>query len=475
MVSNYEKNYELIGHLLRRASFGANKKEIEIYAQKGYSKTVEELLYPSNTNSMPLDLIRRHHPEQSAGFESAGTACNWLYNMGTTSDPLTEKIILFWHNIFATGYSKVTIGKVLFDQLKMFKLYGMGNFKNLLIKLSQDPAMIHWLDNHDNHKGAINENYGRELLELFSMGVGNYSEDDIKECSRAFTGWTLQNLEYSKELAIRNSIWPYGKISWRYEYNEKDHDNDTKTFLGETGNFNGEDIIEIICKQPATANFLSRHLYNFFVADEPPVPQWPYIAPKDPKAIEILSKAYFESNYDIKHMLNVLFNSNFFKSDNCRYAKIKSPVDMVAGIIRLTKEFESPKTEILERNFQMIFMGQELLNPPSVEGWHQGTEWINTGSLTERLNFASKQITNISNPGTKSIIQNIIKENQDVNDPKQIINHCLEELGYINLSDNSLNVLNEFIGLDKNNNKITEKNIKNLLKLIVSAPEFQKV
>ena len=318
--------------------------------------------------------------------------------MVTTSDPLTEKIILFWHNIFATGYSKVTIGKVLFDQLKMFKLYGMGNFKNLLIKLSQDPAMIHWLDNHDNHKGAINENYGRELLELFSMGVGNYSEDDIKECSRAFTGWTLQNLEYSKELAIRNSIWPYGKISWRYQYNEKDHDNNTKTFLGETGNFNGEDIIEIICKQPATANFLSRHLYNFFVADEPPVPQWPYIAPKDPKAIEILSKAYFESNYDIKHMLNVLFNSNFFKSDNCRYAKIKSPVDMVAGIIRLTKEFESPKTEILERNFQMIFMGQELLNPPSVEGWHQGTEWINTGSLTERLNFASKQITNISNP-----------------------------------------------------------------------------
>ena len=133
--------------------------------------------------------------------------------------------------------------------------------------------MIIWLDNQDNHKGAINENYGRELLELFSMGVGNYTEEDIKECARAFTGWTIANRQYMEMRSQRDSDWPYGRISWHFEFHPEDHDYDEKTFLGETGNFNGEDIVDIICKQPATARFIARHLYSFFVADEPPVPR----------------------------------------------------------------------------------------------------------------------------------------------------------------------------------------------------------
>ena len=148
---------------------------------------------------MSEDLIRRYHYDHSAMFESTGSGASLLYRLISTNDPLREKMGLFWHGVFATGYAKVTIGKVLMDQVKMFRRYGMGNFKTLLIELAKDPAMIIWLDNQDNHKGAINENFGRELLELFSMGVGNYSEDDIKECARD----SLHHLTSSNSLHMK--------------------------------------------------------------------------------------------------------------------------------------------------------------------------------------------------------------------------------------------------------------------------------
>ena len=142
----------------------------------------------------------------------------------------------------------------------MFRRQGLGSFSDLLVELAKNPAMIYWLDNNGNHKGSINENWGRELLELFSMGVGNYTEDDIKEASRAFTGWTI---------APKIPKQPLGRYYWSFQYRPEDHDDGEKTFLGHKGRFNGSDIIEIIVQQPATAKFLCRHLYNFFVADEP--------------------------------------------------------------------------------------------------------------------------------------------------------------------------------------------------------------
>src|ERR671923_1218896 len=198
----------------------------------------------------------------------------------------------------------------------MFRHKGLGNFQELLLALAVDPAMVFYLDNCMSHKGAINENWGRELLELFSLGVGmdgqlNYSEDDVKEAARAFTGWTVVN-------AIPR--YPYGRYLSKFVYDPKDHDNGPKTFLGETGNWNGEDIVNIIAKQPATARFISRHLYNFFVADEVPVPAWRQTPPRDPEAIKMLEQAYFDSGYEIKAMLRALFTSNFFKAENARFA-----------------------------------------------------------------------------------------------------------------------------------------------------------
>lgn len=475
------QDVQLIAHLMRRAGFGSSRQELEEYAAKDYETVVEKLLNNEQSESMADALIRRYHPDQSAGFESGGAGSNFLYKLVTTNDPLKEKMTLFWHSVFATGYSKVTVGKVLGDQLKMFRNNGMGSFKNLLLEISKDPAMIIWLDNVDNHNGAINENYGRELLELFSMGVGNYSEDDIKECSRAFTGWTVANTEYTKQLAVRNSIWPYGKISWRYEYKDEDHDDGEKTFLGETGNFSGGDIVDIICRQPATANFIARHMYNFFVADEPPVPQWPYKLPRDPEAIQILADSYFDSGYDIREMLRVLFTSDFFRAEDYRYAKVKSPAELVTGIIRLTGEFDIPRREISERNSQMSFMGQQLLNPPSVEGWHQGLEWIDTGSLTERLNFASQQLGDVEKPGVKTMIQNILSDETGVMQAENLVGRCLDQLGAIEVSSETRDILVRFAedmefpaSFSSATYEEAEQKVSTILRLAASVPEFQR-
>ena len=472
--------HQLIAHLLRRAGFGANRQQLDAYAAKGYQATVDELFDFAEPHSMADDLIRRYHPDQSAGFESGGAGSSWLYRLVSTNDPLREKMTLFWHGIFATGYAKVTVGKVLTDQIRMFRNLGMGSFKSLLLELSKNPAMIIWLDNVDNHNGAINENYGRELLELFSLGVGNYTEEDVKEASRAFTGWTVANTEYTKQLAVRNSIWPYGKIAWRYEYHGEDHDDGEKTFLGETGRFNGEDILDIICRQPATARFIARHMYHFFAADEPPVPQWPYESPRDPEAIEMLAQAYFDSDYDIRSMLRVLFNSDFFQSKERRYGKVKSPVELVTGVIRLTEEFDGPSIEIGDRNSQMSFMGQQLLNPPSVEGWHQGVEWIETGSLIERLNFAAQQLGDLEKPGVKSMVRNILQDESGPISAERLVDKCLDQLGAIEVSPDTKSALVRFASNQSFESKSADssgenqQNVSDLLRLVASVPEFQR-
>ena len=258
MISN---DTALMAHLLRRAGFGANRDELESYLEIGYDGAVEALLNPSDPGNMPDDLIRRYHVEQSELRDLPGSSAYWMYRMISTSCPMEEKTALFWHGLFATGYSKLNQARSQLNQVEMFRRSGLGSFEDLLVELSKDPAMIVWLDNNENHGASINENYGRELLELFSMGIGNYSEDDIKGCARAFTGWTLGNAEYMSVRAAKDSIWPYGRIAWHFDYREEDHDDGEKTFLGETGRFNGEDIIAIIVKQGATARFVADPRY----------------------------------------------------------------------------------------------------------------------------------------------------------------------------------------------------------------------
>ena len=463
-----DKEIALMAHLMRRAGFGATFEELEARAAKGYEATVDELLDPAGQPELEKDLMMRYQPQwvSQAGLE--GQQEEWTYRMINTKRPLEEKIALFWHQIFVTGHAKCEYPKQQTIEFDMFRRDGLGKFDNLLQGLAKDPAMMFYLDNCMSHKDAINENWGRELLELFSMGVGmdgqvNYTEDDVKECARAFTGWT-----------VTNSIprYPYGKYEAKFIYDSNDHDFGEKTFLGETGNWNGEDIINIVAKQAGTARFISRHLYNFFVSDEPQVPAWQNTPPGDPATIKSLEDEYFRTNYDIRSMLRVLFKSDAFK--NSRFTKVKSPTETVVGTMRLVGDFSMPKPGMNAMSLNIRYMGQDLMNPPTVEGWHTGREWIDSGTLVERINFTADAVGNTSHPGIQSIIQRLGAQGPTIT-AEQLVDGCLDMLGAYVLADVTRN---ELLALAKADGDLRtgtpefETRVGQMLQSIVATTEY---
>ncbi|MBM3943575.1 MAG: DUF1800 domain-containing protein [SAR202 cluster bacterium] len=472
MATKEELN--LMAHLIRRAGFGAHPDAVEAYAAKGYGATVEELLNPESQPPFEDDLIYRYVPYFRSGTGMQGYQAYWMYRMISTKRPLEEKMTLFWHHVFATSYTKLNRNPQANKQIQMFRNHALGNFRTMLIELSKDPAMIFWLDNNENRNGRPNENYGRELLELFSMGVGmdgqsNYSEDDVKECARAFTGWTL---------APGLPRYPYGDYFWDFEYRPDLHDDGEKTFLGRKGRFNGEDVVDIIVEQPSTARFLSRHLYNFFVADEPGVPSWQNTPPADPATIQALEEEYFRSHYDIRSMLRVLFNSEGFKKS--RFAKVKSPAEMVAGVMRLVDDYTTPKPDLHNIAYSCSYMGQDLYNPPTVEGWHTGREWIDSGALVERINFAADQVGDPDKPGVRRLVDKLAEMGPTMT-PEQLVDNCLHLMGDIHPTAARREDLLESVrrggevkvGRTKAQREAFAQRVAGLLRLIVAVPEYQ--
>ena len=467
-------NRALAAHLSRRAGFGATPGELDSYCDIEYEQLVEELINKVDSSHISDHLIFRRHVDLHT--MQGHNAAYWAYRMISTDNPFVEKIALFWHGVFATAENKLNNIGSLTNQVDMFRRHGLGKYDDLLIELSRDPAMLIWLDNHTNHKDSINENYGREILELFSMGVGNYTEEDIKECARAFTGWTVKNGEYLSMMAVKDSIWPYGRILWHHEYRGSDHDSGKKKFLGENSNFNGDGVVGVICRQQATANFIARHLYNFFVADEVPVPQWSSTPPKDPEAVDVLANAYMEYDHDIRSIMRVLFNSDFFK--NSRFKRVKSPAELIIGTLRNTGEYQVPEggeTGIYTVMEESGYMGQKLLDPPSVEGWHTGEEWITSGSLVDRVNFATSHIGDDSKPGVKNLISRV---NGEYKQPIELVNACLEVLGGVEIEPDTYQKLEEVAsaGLGESNASqgVSSDLIIEIFQLIVSSREFQR-
>ena len=468
-----DRKTALMAHLIRRAGFGAPRDELEAYVARGYEQTVEELVHPENQPDIDLFLVGRYLPEYESLEAIDSNQQGLLYRWINTGRPLQEKMALFWHGVLCTGHAKVDHGRQMTINIDMFRQLGMGNYKTLLMELSKLPTMVQYLDNIDNHKDAINENYGRELLELFSMGVGmdgqiNYTEDDVKACSRAFTGWNLEPCM---------PVFPYGRSDWQFRYDPSDHDDSEKTFLGQTGRWNGQDIVDIIIQQPATARFVCRHLYNFFVADEPQVPAWKDTPPRDMEAISTLEKAFVVNNYELRPVLRTLFNSDFFK--NARFQKVKSPAEVVVGTMRLVKDHTEVKPGLHPIMMECTYMGQELLNPPSVEGWHTGREWIDSGTLVERINFVAEQVGNQELPGVKLIVDRM-SAGASTMSAQEFVDGCLDLIGPLEVSEKTRNSLVDHAKRGLPLNKGTEaergqfaRSVGEMLQLIVATAEYQ--
>ncbi len=341
-------------HLLRRAGFGGTPAHIDAAAAGGMHAAVAGLLHPPQA-----DIALPDYPDTSALYDRKTRTYTaqmwWLDRMLRSQHPLAEKMTFFWHGHFATSIRKVP-APLMVAQMNLFRQQGLGNFHTLLLSVSKDPAMLVWLDNRANVKAHPNENYAREVMELFALGLGNYSEDDIKDAARAFTGWSLDKQQ-------------------AFIYREAQHDDGMKTVLGRTGTLTGEDVIATIVSQPIHQRFMCRKLLEYFVYSDP-----------EPGLIDALAQTYALSGYDIAHTVGTIFRSNVFYSTRAYRAIPKSPIEFVIGTLRFMDVRAVPQDTVA----WLGRMGQTPLAPPSVKGWDGGPTWINTATLLARFNYVNR-------------------------------------------------------------------------------------
>jgi uncharacterized protein (DUF1800 family) len=354
-------------HLYRRAAFGASREDL----------LEAERLGPQGT----LDLLLRGRPEADEIAEALADVGRvaaerddngeqlrgwWLYCMLQSQHPMREKMTLFWHNHFATSIVKVQSSPLMFRQNCLLRTHALGRFGPLLQAVSRDGAMMLWLDSNNNVKGRPNENYARELMELFSLGVGHYTEKDIREAARAFTGWRTDGTNFI--------------------FDARFHDSEPKTVLGQRGAWNGGDVVRIVLEQPAVARFLVRKLYRFLISET--------VAPPE-ALLEPLCQSFRKSDYDISELVRTMLASRHFYSRHAFRQRIKSPVEYAIGSVRAVYRRYGEEELAYRPLPQRVLvaglgaMGQDLFAPPNVKGWPGGLSWLNTSTVLERSNFAA--------------------------------------------------------------------------------------
>jgi len=342
------------GHLYRRAGFGANSAELNQAVADGPEKAVSNLL----SGGAGQEAFEQQMAEMATSLDynnEAELRAWWLLRILQTPHPLQERLTLFWHNHFATSNAKVRNLHYMFDQNQLLRRNALGSFRTMLTEISKDPAMMIWLDTSQNKKAAANENYSRELMELFSLGIGHYTEPDVREGARAFTGWEIKD----------------GKFS----FNAAQHDDGMKKFLGQQGKFDGEDILRICLEQDAAAYFITGKLFRFLVSETLAPPR---------ELLESLASRFRQSDYNLRELVETMLRSNLFFSQTVYRTQVKSPVDFAVGIVRAMEGQVGaiPLADALEG------LGQRLFSPPSVKGWPGGTVWINSTALLLRHNLA---------------------------------------------------------------------------------------
>ncbi|PYE48942.1 DUF1800 domain-containing protein [Deinococcus yavapaiensis] len=356
-------------HLLRRAAFGATAALTREFAALGPQKAVERLLN-FDTTELP------DNPFDPAEGVNGGAAVRlaqmrWLHELMYSPHPLREKLALTWSNHFVIGVDKVRQAGMLKGYMRVLREHGLSKFERLTLEVSKTPAMLLYLDNNQNKKGKPNENFSRELLELFTTGIGHYTEEDVKEGARAFTGWAFRGL-----LGLNN---PAQTAVPEFVFQSNQHDRGRKTYLGQSGNLTGEDVIRIATHHPATADFVGRKLWRAFVSDTP-----------SDAGVRELVQLWNDTDGDLRAILTALLTSETFYAPENRHAIIKSPVEYVVGTVRALGQpklkDEKRYTQVVQ---QMAKMGQALLGPPTVEGWKGGRDWISDTALLTRMQTAA--------------------------------------------------------------------------------------
>ncbi|HZT79805.1 MAG TPA: DUF1800 domain-containing protein, partial [Gemmataceae bacterium] len=344
-----------VGHLYRRAAFGATWDELQTGLKDGPDRTIDRLLqggpgqdeFDRQSKEFAATIARGNNGQQIRSW--------WLYRMLYGPHPLREKLTLFWHNHFATSNRKVQNAGFMLRQYELMRRHALGSFRTLLQEMSKDPAMMVWLDTKDSKKGSPNENYARELMELFSLGIGHYTEKDIREAARAFTGWEIRGTE------------PV--------FNAGQHDTGVKTVLGKSGKFKGEDVVNICLEQKSAPYFICGKLYRFLISES---------SPPTPELLEPLAKQFRDSDYDFGALVRTVLRSNLFFSPTAYRARIKAPVPFALGIVRGLEG----RCRLGALATVLDELGQNVFNPPSVKGWDGGQAWLNGQTLLTRQNLA---------------------------------------------------------------------------------------
>ena len=450
-------------HLLNRAGFGGSPDEIAAFHKPGLEAAVERLLtiqddserFPPPDFSKASLLREAVEPAYWLGAMPAASrkikelqlpgylqtkmlrTC-WLERMRFSPNPLREKMTLFWHGHFATGVQKVGDSYLMWQQNDTLRRNALGNFGDLVKAISRDPAMMIYLDVQNSNKSHPNENFARELMELFTLGIGNYSEEDIRQAARAFTGYRLS---------------PPDRSLFRFAALE--HDEEPKQFMRVTSNYNGDGIIDRILAVPACAKFIVRKLLRFFVCDNP-----------ESGLVNTLAEAFREGNYELTPLLREIFRSAEFYSDRVMHSLVKSPVQYVIQAAK-SLEVELPPEDALQSALQR--MGQQLFAPPNVKGWDGGKAWITTNTLLERYNFSQSFLR--GGNASSSLDMGKIAPSELRANITSLLSALSFRLFQSRPGGQSHAIFFDF--LSRKAGRLDDQAIRDLLHLMMSTPQFQ--
>ena len=411
-----------VAHLLRRAGFGANEQELDDYTRLGFDGAISRLIEYESQPDVPDRVV----PEQ------VGLQLWWLEKMLRTQRPLQEKMTLFWHGHLTSGLRKVNDPNVHDAQNRFFRANALGNYGEILRGISRDGAMIRWLDLNTNRKASPNENWARELMELFTLGIGHYSEDDVREAARAFTGW---------------GATPDG----RFVFNRAQHDAGPKTILGQTANFDGDGVSDMLAAHPATARFMAGKLFRFFAYPDPAS-----------EVVDRLADVYQQSGGSIKAVVEGVLRSPEFSSERAYRGQIKSPAELVVGAMRALGAGQVPPQAVQA----MRLLGQELFNPPNVAGWFGGRSWINAATLLGRINALGMLVNQLGGPGLGG--QPVATQLQGASGPHARVQRVLDLLVDGDVSADERNAL---VGYARQVQR--DEQARGLFRLVMALPTYQ--